>query len=787
MLHSKHLLVLISILISAVAGNDPLWLRTDPLPDTKLVQQYRAAIQHINCENETSHTSPLISACTELSSALSMILSQDIDLTYGKTNTAGYLTVSASMERGTRTSSSQLADEQFTISSAKDGGLLLDSQTGRGSLFGAYHLISLIRRQILDLSSISITEAPKSPLRIWQLWDNLDGTIERGYAGRSIFHWEELPLLRDRYEDYAKLLASVGINAISLSNVNACFEANIMLLSDEYIAKAAALASVFSKYGVSTFLTPCYSSPMIEGVGDLETADPVDPRVQAWWREKAVDVSVAFSRASNGVTSFGGFLMKADSEGMPGPSTYNRTEPEGAQVLADALAPVDAVLLWRAFSHPGDIEGTSGDQPLMQYQVFTGYDGQWPDNMVLQIKNGPMDFQTHEPVHSLFGQLPQTSVMVELGVTQEYTGQAIHLCHLPAMWESYLRFDTDCETNATLANIVTGRTKSTAGYKSNGFAGVGNFGESPSWTGHPMAAANSYGFGRLSWDPDLSARSVTVEWAILTWGNGSSGDHNEEDNGSGGSGGSGGWNNGGDSSTGINDSQESVNTVEAIDNAEAIKSIVDMLMTSWSSYESVTSPFGLGAVCESCSRNPQYCPYDAKTPGSIVTGPARHDHYFLNLTLWQYADKYCDPDTGVCDGNAGYGGGFNATCTLIGNNRSTAYGATYCGRNALMFSTPESTPEDLLLTFHHVPYGYRLQSGEGLLERIRESTQVGVQTIRAYMRIWEGLRHLVAWEEGRERQWKEVMARLRLAASDAANFSSSVVGYFNETVGRDCR
>ena len=392
----------------------------------------------------------------------------------------------------------------------------------------------------------------------------------------------------------------------------------------------------------------------------------------------------------------------------------------------------------------------------MQYQTFTALDGQWPANMVLQVKNGPMDFQTHEPVHSLFGSLPKTSLMVEVGVTQEYTGQATQICHLPAMWEEYLAFDTDCEPNATLANIVTGQTESTKHYTNNGFAGVSNFGEDASWTGHPLVAVNSFAFGRLAWSPNLSAREITTEWVQLTWGAPAHSLEVAEEH---------------EFQADAEVGDENSAGKEGEGDREWVETLVDMLSGSWLSYEQTTTPMGLGATVENCKSNPQYCPH-----GMGVTGPRRHDHYFLNLTLWQYAGKECDPNTGICTGNSGYGGGFNATRLEIGNNRSVAYGATYCGKNAAMFASPKTTPLRLFLTFHHVPYTYEVTPGTSVLKSIYASTAAGVKTIESYVGVWEGLKGRVASAD--DRRYGEVRNLLKLAASDARNFTQSVVEFF---------
>lgn len=380
-----------------------------------------------------------------------------------------------------------------------------------------------------------------------------DGTVERGYGGRSVFHWEELPqrISRPRYKQYAARLASIGINAVSLSNVNACDHGNEALLSPEYIRKAAVLAGVFAHFGIATFLTPCFASPIV--VGHLSSADPTRRDVSAWWNATITSVASAFAAQSAGERSLGGFLFKADSEGQPGPQLYNLTEPEGSAPLAALLRPHDALLLWRAFAHPGNLgPARIGDQPLLQFEYFKRLDGLWAENVVLQIKNGPMDFQVHEPVHSLFGALRHTNVILELEAAQEYTGQAWHLCHLPSMWASYLAFDTHCAPGGgpwTLSQAIAALPR---GY---GLAAVSNFGEGDAWTGHPMSAASSFGFGRLGWRLDASAEDVTREWVELTWG---------------------------------------------LD-ARVTAPILRMLLSSWAAYESYTAPLGLSAVDGHCN------------------------------------------------------------------------------------------------------------------------------------------------------------------------------------------
>ena len=684
----------------------------------------RENITSVYCDGSGEDHSPLTKACRELSSALTKIFDKEIPQV--AVPVAG--SVAVSLADGAKdhrkeflllNMSSDTSQESYRIQWTACGGnveqvpcLRLTSPTGRGALYGAFGLISRLQRnKILNIKTVDIVDAgPRSKVRVWQLWDNMDGTVERGYGGRSVFHWEELPgTVRPRYADYARFLASVGINAVSLTNVNACFPRNIKLLTDSNITKAATLASVFASYGIATFMVPCFASPQV--VGGLNTSDPLNPQVSQWWKTVTSKIVASFEGANHGNGCFAGYLLKADSEGMSGPSTYNRTEPEGSAVLANAVEGYDGFVLWRAFTHPGNLGPRKiGDQPLMQFEYFKQFDGQWHDHVVLQIKNGPMDFQTHEPVHSLFGGLERTKVMVELGVTQEYTGQAFHVVFLPSQWEHYLSFDTECKQTAsktTLADILTNHS---SGY---GFAGVSNFGEGSTWTGNPLSAANSYGFGRMSWNPFLSAETVAEEWTDLTWGN-------------------------------------DLNVNNPIKN---------MLLSSWEAYENYTSPLGLSAIDDNCGNSCPFLPNGMKAP--------RADHYFWAGWLWAGVTK---------PPNAGYGGGFNFSRTdkAIGNNRSLAYGATYCGTNRAKFAVPKTTPLRLLLTFHHLPLDYTLlDSGRTLHDIILASYTAGLFYARNILKQWASMSHLINSE-----RYIAVLEKLSIGTSDAANFTTTAVAFF---------
>ena len=519
-------LIFLGSIKSSLSEPDKLWLRYASVKNTfepSKYDEYKTFFSNnIYCASSSrsdGRLSPLLSACEELSVAFSRMFEGNISIT-GKKSGASIVIEAMIDEYSLVNLSTAVSDEGFSIAyDSSLNRLNIKSNTGRGALYGAFHLINMIQRDASTLPSsvtkINVKKEPKSRIRIWELWDNMDGTVERGYGGRSIFHWEELPsVLRPRYNDYARFLASVGINAVSLTNVNSCYKMNQQLLNSTNIDKSAALGKIFAQYGIVTFLVPCFDSPVF--VGKLESADPLNPYVIAWWEQIVAKIQKQFKDRSK-LNNFIGFLFKADSEGMAGPSTYNRTEPEGSSMLANAVKQINGIIIWRAFTHPGNLGPVKiGDQPLMQFRYFMGLDGLWDESVVLQIKNGPMDFQTHEPVHSLFGNLMKTKIMVEFGVTQEYTGQAYHLCNLISQWESYLSFDTGCPLNnsgsALLADVLT---KGNNGW---GFAGVSNFGEGDFWTGNLLSSSNSFSYGRIAWDPYLSASDITMEWIELTFG-----------------------------------------------------------------------------------------------------------------------------------------------------------------------------------------------------------------------------------------------------------------------------
>lgn len=384
--------------------------------------------------------------------------------------------------------------------------LVIGGANDRGVLYGVFALLSKIARA-QDISNVDEVEQPYARLRWINQWDNLDGRIERGYGGPSIFFADGK--VRDdltRAEKYARLLASIGINGCTINNVNA----DPLVFRSDFILQVKRIADVFRPWGVRVSLSADLSAP--KALGDLDTFDPLDPQVAEWWKKKADEIY-------REIPDFGGFTVKADSEGQPGPSTYGRTQADAANVIARAVKPHGGVVFYRAFvyNHHLDWRNLKNDRAKAAYDNFHPLDGAFDDNVIIQIKNGPIDFQVREPVSPLFAGLPHTDEAIELQITQEYTGQQRQLCFLVPMWKEALDFDMRIDDQHTpVKALVTGRVFHRL---TGGFAGVANVGMDASWMGNSMAMANLYGFGRLAWNPDLSAEKIVREWTRLTFGN----------------------------------------------------------------------------------------------------------------------------------------------------------------------------------------------------------------------------------------------------------------------------
>ena len=374
----------------------------------------------------------------------------------------------------------QLQPEGFRIRH-EDNKITLTSPTETGLLYAAYHLLRM-QETGQNVVEAQTTENPAYNLRILNHWDNMDRTVERGYAGQSLWNWEELPnTLSDRYKEYARANASIGINGTVLNNVNA----SPKILSAEYLQKVKALADIFRPYGLRVYLSVNFASPM--ALDSLSTADPLDKEVIRWWKNKVKEIYRI-------IPDFGGFLVKANSEGQPGPCDFGRTHAEGANMLADALKPYKGIVMWRAFVYsPSD-----ADRAKQAYLEFEPLDGQFRNNVIVQVKNGPIDFQPREPYSPLFGAMQHTPLMAEFQVTQEYLGHSNHLAYLAPMWKEFFEFVAPASLKAV--------------------AGVANIGTDANWCGHTFAQANWYAFGRLAWQPSLSSGNIADEWLKQTFG-----------------------------------------------------------------------------------------------------------------------------------------------------------------------------------------------------------------------------------------------------------------------------
>lgn len=459
-----------------------MWLRYTPIEDKDLLASYN---QYSTVYSVGEHQI-ITTAIQELKTAYKEMCHSDVSVTDHPGNAGIILKTDQSLN-----------PDGYKIVK-EDDQLVISGQSNAGILYGVFEFIKQMQlRQ--SLKDISFVDYPRVNLRMLNHWDNLGGGIERGYAGKSIWNWETLPQPEQRYIDYARFLASVGINGTVINNVNASPD----MLKSEYIQKYKGLAEVFRKYGIRLFISANYASPI--EVGGLKNADPLNPEVGQWWENKINEIYSV-------IPDFGGFLVKADSEGQPGPYMYGRTHAQGANMLANSFDKHGGLVLWRAF-----VYGVSSDDRAKQaYDFFQPQDGQFAENVVLQIKNGPIDFQVNEPVHPLFGAMPETNQMIELQITQEYTGKQIALNYLAPYWKNVLHFDTYQKGKGSeVYKVVDG---SLYNQKNTGICGVSNIGSDTNWTGHHLAQSNFYSFARLAWNPGSSIDAITDEWIQLTFG-----------------------------------------------------------------------------------------------------------------------------------------------------------------------------------------------------------------------------------------------------------------------------
>ncbi|MDQ5979407.1 MAG: alpha-glucuronidase [Verrucomicrobiota bacterium] len=504
----KTLIVLLSLAFTLTLSADDgyrLWLRYDLVADSALRASYAGSISEIVIPENAP---PVVaSARDELVTGLRGLLGAEIPV--ATKTTRNHALILATPRNPWIASIINEADlreagvEGFILRRiAHEGGhrTLIVANREQGLLYGAFALLRHLQLgQPLD--GLNLISAPKIQRRLLNHWDDMNRHVERGYAGFSLWEWFYLPEIRDpRYRDYARALASLGLNGTVITNVNA----NAQILTAPYLAKVAALAQEFRPWGVRIYLTARFSAPI--EIGGLKTADPLDPAVAAWWQEKVAEIYRA-------IPDFGGFLVKANSEGQPGPQDYKRTHADGANLLADAVQPYNGIVMWRAFVYSPE---NNEDRVKQAVAEFAPLDGKFRQNVIVQIKNGPLDFMPREPFSPLFGAMPNTRLAAELQITQEYLGQSIDLAFLAPLWREVLDADTYAHgSGSTVASIIDGSAKL---QHPSVIAGVANTGTDRNWTGHHLAQANWYAFGRLAWDHGLASEKIADEWTRLTFG-----------------------------------------------------------------------------------------------------------------------------------------------------------------------------------------------------------------------------------------------------------------------------
>ena len=509
------LLIVVSVcpMVNADDGYE-LWMSYRQLDDAIRLKEYRQVLSSIVIQSN-SETLNIIRE--EVSKGLDGLLGVDIPIQSTPIKSSALIIGTPNKSQLIR--ELDLSDELATL--GREGYLIrsirikdipsviIVANEDIGLLYGSFHLLRLLQSG-QSLKDINIPSKPKIQYRLLNHWDNMDRSIERGYAGKSLWKWDELPeIINPRYKDYARANASLGINGTVVNSVNA----NPIILTAEYISKLKVLADVFRPYGLKLFLSIRFSSPLRPssnrfsrrgGIGTLETADPLNPVVRRWWKDKVKEIYKS-------IPDFGGFLVKANSEGMPGPQDYKRSHADGANMLAEALAPYNGIVMWRAFVYDADVDP---DRAKRAYKEFVPLNGKFQTNVFVQSKNGPIDFQPREPVQPLFGAMPKTPLMLELQITQEYLGHSKHLVFLAPMWKEYLDFDTYAKGKGSyVCRVVDG---SLHDYSMTGIAGVANTGSDRNWCGHIFGQANWYAFGRMAWDHRLSSEEIAEEWIRMT-------------------------------------------------------------------------------------------------------------------------------------------------------------------------------------------------------------------------------------------------------------------------------
>lgn len=658
-----------------------LWLSYRLIEDAAVAKKYKAALQTLVVEKDSP---TLTIAQKELEQAVAGLLGTK--LIAGKTPGPGTLLLGtpknspliASLHLDATLGT--LGDEGFLITNTLVKGkpcIVIAANTDVGVLYGTFHFIRLLQTQ-QSLQPLSVASAPKIKRRILNHWDNLDRTVERGYAGFSLWDWHKLPDYIDpRYADYARANASIGINGTVLTNVNA----NAQILTEPYLKKVAALANLFRPYGLKVYLTARFSAPV--EIGGLPTADPLDPEVRNWWKKKIDEIYTY-------VPDFGGFCIKANSEGQPGPQNYNRTHADGANLFADMLAPHDGIVMWRAFVYSNEV---ADDRAKQAYTEFKPLDGKFKSNALVQVKNGPIDFQPREPFHPLFGAMPNTPLMVEFQLTQEYLGFATHLVYMAPLFKECLDADTYAKGKGSfVSKVVDG---SLDHHSLTAIAGVANIGNDRNWCGHPFAQANWYVYGRLAWDHELSSEALADEWIRMTFSN-----------------------------------QPAV-----------IAPTKAMMLASREITVQYMTPLGLHHIM---GYSHHY------GPGPWIKDKPRAD---WTSVYYHQADSL--------------GVGFDRTAS--GSNALSQYAKEVRD----LYSPLANCPDKYLLWFHHLPWSYKMRSGESLWDALCHTYYHGADSAAWMQRQWNSVEHKVDNE-----QFQHVKSLLAIQHQEAVWWRNACVLYF---------
>lgn len=678
------ILALLYFLASSAHAEDgyELWLRYNTIGNKNLLAGYRQQISNIIVYGNSS---TINAAKEELQNGLQGLLAKKISFSSTLVASGNVLVGTPSdnplikaLQPGNQLASA--GDEGFlikTITVQNKPCIIITANTDKGILYGCFHFLQLLQTN-KDIRSIDTVSAPLIKYRVLNHWDNLNRSVERGYAGFSLWKWHLLPSYIDpRYKDYARANASVGINGVVLTNVNA----NATVLTPMYLEKVAALANVFRVYGIKVYLTARFSAPI--EIGGLKTADPLDENVKQWWEKKTDEIY-------RYIPDFGGFLVKANSEGQPGPQDYNRTHVEGANMLADALAPHNGIIMWRAFVYSHE---APDDRFKQAYNEFQPLDGKFRNNVMVQVKNGPIDFQPREPFHPLFGAMPQTPLMMEYQLTQEYLGFSTHLVYEAPLFKEVLNADTYVKgKNSTVGKVIDGGLFN---HSLSGMAGVANIGDDRNWCGHPFAQANWFAFGKLAWDHNMSADEIADEWLRMTFSN----------------------------------------------EAAFITPVKQFMLQSRENLVNYMTPLGLHHIM-GYSHHYGPAPWYNKAP--------RAD---WNPVYFHRADSV--------------GIGFDRTA-----NGSNAL-AQYKPEVRTMYENMQSCPEAYLLWFHHVPWNYKLQSGNTLWNELCIKYYAGVDSVRSMEKVWNNMQPFVDKE-----RFEHVKTYMHIQEQEAIWWRNACLLYF---------